>query len=468
MNFNTLEFALFFPLTLVLLSAVMQKERWRDLLLLVISYLFYMTWYWEYAGLLALSTLVDYFLGLAMSRTDDPRRRKHLLITSLVLNLGVLALFKYFNFFMDMSASVVTLFGWDVQLPRSEWLLPVGISFYTFQSLSYTIDVYRKHIPAEANFTKFALFVSFFPQLVAGPIVRAADFLPQLRKPISVSRDMFDRGLALLFVGLFKKVIIADMLAVLAVDAVFADPSAYSSVDLLIALYAYAFQIYCDFSGYSDMAIGCAAMMGFWLPANFNRPYLAQNIRDFWTRWHISLSTWLKDYLYISLGGNRGGERKTMRNLLITMLLGGLWHGAALNFVLWGAWHGVLLALSRQTDRHAAAQPGWRTWWNRFVCFHLVCFGWLLFRVSSWEQFVAYTSGLLTFTGGSVLHHYVYGLLALAFALHVFPKDKQTELVLQQWPRRAPRLVQAATYALLLLLVVGFTLDAPAFIYFQF
>ena len=174
MNFNTLEFALFFPLTLVLLSAVMQKERWRDLLLLVISYLFYMAWYWEYAGLLALSTLVDYFLGLAMSRTEDPRRRKQLLITSLVLNLGVLALFKYFNFFMEMSTSVVTLFGWDIQLPRSEWLLPVGISFYTFQSLSYTIDVYRKQIPAEANFTKFALFVSFFPQLVAGPIVRAA------------------------------------------------------------------------------------------------------------------------------------------------------------------------------------------------------------------------------------------------------------------------------------------------------
>lgn len=468
MNFNTLEFALFFPLTLVLLSAVMQKERWRDLLLLVISYLFYMAWYWEYAGLLALSTLVDYFLGLAMSRTEDPRRRKLLLVTSLVLNLGVLALFKYFNFFMEMSTSVVTLFGWDIQLPRSEWLLPVGISFYTFQSLSYTIDVYRKQIPAEANFTKFALFVSFFPQLVAGPIVRAADFLPQLRKPISVSREMFDRGLALLFVGLFKKVIIADMLAILAVDAVFADPSAYSSVDLLIALYAYAFQIYCDFSGYSDMAIGCAAMMGFWLPANFNRPYLAQNIRDFWTRWHISLSTWLKDYLYISLGGNRGGARKTMRNLMITMLLGGLWHGAALNFILWGAWHGILLAFSRQSDRHATAQPGWKTWWNRLVCFQLVCFGWLLFRVSSWEQFVAYTSGLLKFTGGSVLHHYVYLLLALAFAMHVFPKDRQLSLVLQQWPQRAPRLVQAATYAMLLLLVVGFTLDAPAFIYFQF
>ena len=444
----------------------MQKERWRDLLLLAVSYFFYMAWYWEYSGLLALSTLVDFLLGLAISRTEDQARRKRLLLVSLALNLGVLATFKYFNFFAEISTSVITFFGTHINLPRSKLLLPVGISFYTFQSLSYTIDVYRRTIPAEKNFTKFALYVSFFPQLVAGPIVRAVDFLPQLRKPISVGRGDFDRGLALVFIGLFKKVIIGDTLAVLAVDAVFKNPTGYSSWDLLIALYSYAFQIYCDFSGYSDMAIGCAGMMGFWLPMNFNRPYLSQNMREFWTRWHMSLSTWLKDYLYISMGGNRKGESKTRRNLLVTMLLGGLWHGAALNFILWGAWHGILLAVTPK-PRKDNVPSLWSVWFGRFLTFQLVCFGWLLFRVSNMSQFVTYMKGLLRFQGGTVLHIYVYIFLILAFALHVFPKKLQDHLVMVLWPTKS-RWLHALVYAALLLLSVGFTLDAPAFIYFQF
>lgn len=464
MIFNSLEFVLFFPLVLLLFSAVYQRERTRDLLLLVISYLFYMAWYWEYAGLIAFSTFVDYFVARRIGASEEPRQRKFWLIVSLFVNLGVLAVFKYFNFFAEMSVNLIDVFGWQLNLPRSELLLPVGISFYTFQSLSYTIDVYRRHIPVEHNFSKFALYVSFFPQLVAGPIVRAADFLPQLRRPLQVTRAQFDGGLALMFIGLFKKVIIADTLGVLAVDAVFANPSQYSSVDLLLGIYAYAFQIYGDFSGYSDMAIGAAAMLGFTLPLNFNRPYLAQNIRDFWTRWHISLSSWLKDYLYISLGGNRGGKWLTMRNLMITMLLGGLWHGAALNFILWGGYHGVLLAFSRQQDRHAEVGSFWRTWRNRIITFHLVCFGWLMFRISDWSHFVDYLQGLAALTGGSQLHHYVPLVIVLAAVMHVLPKARIDASILT----RLPRWTQAGVYSLLLLLAVGFTLDAPAFIYFQF
>ncbi|MBI2382425.1 MAG: MBOAT family protein [Gammaproteobacteria bacterium] len=467
MNFNTLEFALFFPLVLVLLSGVFHRERARDLLLLVVSYLFYMAWYWEYAGLLVLSTLIDYSLGLHMQKSSDPRKRKALLTTSLVLNLGILGLFKYYNFFADMASGTLGFFGWELDFLRHELLLPVGISFYTFQSLSYTIDVYRRELPAEKSLTKFALFVVFFPQLVAGPIVRAVDFLPQLHKKLRVTKALFLQGLTLVFLGLCKKIFLADTLASLGVDAVFDDPAAYSSADLLLALYGYAFQIYCDFSGYSDIAIGAAAMMGFWLPPNFNRPYLAQNLREFWTRWHISLSTWLKDYLYISLGGNRGTRFATARNLMLTMLLGGLWHGAAINFLLWGAVHGLFLMFSRGQTRRPDEDAPWRVWGRRLLTFHLVCFTWLLFRIHGWEDFLSYAGGLAEFSGGSVLHPLYYGLLALAFVLHATPKDRLAHWWDHRWIK-APAPVQAGAYAVLILAFIGFSLDTPSFIYFQF
>ncbi|WP_197466079.1 MBOAT family protein, partial [Oleiphilus sp. HI0080] len=275
------------------------------------------------------------------------RQRKGLLLISLTVNLGILAYFKYNNFFIDVSKQGLALLGIDMPELYHQLLLPVGISFYTFQTLSYSIDLYRRNISHENSFVKFAVFVSFFPQLVAGPIVRAKDFLPQLHAKLSLSKENVNLGLWLIFLGLFKKIVVADLLAYLVVDAVFANPENYSSWDLLVGLYAYAFQIYCDFSGYSDIAIGIALILGFHLPINFNRPYLAQTPSDFWKRWHISLSSWLRDYLYISLGGNRGGRFFTARNLLLTMLLGGLWHGAAWNFVLWGAFHGMILVMSR-------------------------------------------------------------------------------------------------------------------------
>lgn len=467
MNFNTLEFALFFPMVLVLLSAVFRRERLRDGLLLLVSYLFYMAWYWQYAGLLVLSTLIDYSLGRRMETCQDPRRRKLLLSLSLALNLGILGFFKYYNFFTGLASESFRFFGYPVDFLRNPWLLPVGISFYTFQSLSYTIDVYRRRLPAEHSLVKFALFVAFFPQLVAGPIVRAADFLPQLHRPLVVGRGRFLRGLTLIFIGLFKKIVFADALASLGVDAVFDHPAGHSSLDLLMALYGYAFQIYCDFSGYSDIAIGAAAMMGFWLPANFNRPYLSQNLREFWTRWHISLSSWLKDYLYLSLGGNRGTPAQTTRNLMLTMILGGLWHGAALNFLAWGLVHGLFLVLSRSQPRHPADQAAWRVWLNRALTFHLVCFTWLLFRIHGYQDFLDYVGGLLALEGGTGLHPYFYGLLALAALSHLVPKQTLDRAWRQRWIR-APALVQAGVYAALLLVFIGFSLETPAFIYFQF
>ena len=468
MNFNSAEFLLFLPAVLLLNTLLFGRTRGRHLMLLVASYAFYMAWNWKYAGLIAGSTLIDYFVGLRMAATDDPRRRKLLLIVSLCVNLGVLALFKYFNFFVDGTASVFELIGVDLALPTHSLLLPVGISFYTFQTLSYTIDLYWRRLEPERDLGKFALFVSFFPQLVAGPIVRASDFLPQLHhapESIDGSRQRVRAGMARIFRGLFKKIVFADLIAALFVDKVFANPSDYSTLDLLLALYGYAFQIYNDFSGYSDIAIGAAMLLGFHIPENFNRPYLSRNVREFWTRWHISLSSWLKDYLYIPLGGNRGG--RTARNLMITMGLGGLWHGAGLNFVLWGVYHGLLLIASRAADRHASPDaPAGVLFRDRFLTFHLVLGGWLLFRVRDMDHLAEYATAFATFSGGTALHPAAIGLLALAALVHFTPRGAADGLW-KGWSK-LPEVIQGAGYAAAIVLLCGLSVDAAVFIYFQF
>lgn len=466
MNFNSVEFAVFFVVVLGVYSFVFRRHNLRNVLLLAASYFFYMCWNWKYAGLIAISTLVDYVIALRLGKEVVERRRKILLSASLVVNLGLLCVFKYLNFFMDLTRDVVSLFGLDVQVGHLNLLLPVGISFYTFQTLSYSIDVYRKVIPVERSLLKFAVFVTFFPQLVAGPIVRAADFLPQLQRFPSVTSARCASGLLLMFRGLFKKIIIADLLATLGVDAIFANPGAYSSWDLLMALYGYSFQIYNDFSGYSDIAIGAARMMGFDLAINFNRPYLSQNVREFWTRWHISLSSWLRDYLYIALGGNRGGIWRVRMNLMLTMFLGGLWHGAALNFVIWGVWHGLLLSLSRSVDKNAQAAPLRLKLWRRLFCFHLIVVSWLLFRIGDWTRLVDYCKGLARFEGGTVVQPLFYGVLIAAFVTH-FVSQSALQTVSEKF-LRIPVPAQAAVYAGLLLVFVGLSLGAPAFIYFQF
>jgi alginate O-acetyltransferase complex protein AlgI len=466
MAFNSPEFLFFFPCVLVLYTLVFHRDRGREVVLLVASYLFYMSWNWKYGGLLALSTLVDYTVGRLIASEQRNQVRKAILAISLTSNLGLLAVFKYYNFFVDLAVPTVGQFGWNLSWMHHELLLPVGISFYTFQTMSYTIDLYRGEKVLEKDLLRFAVFVAFFPQLVAGPIVRAKQFLPQLRKLPNVTDERFHDGLLLVFRGLFKKIAIADLLATLAVDKVFSDPSAYSSGDLLFALYGYTFQIYNDFSGYSDIAIGLARMLGFDLPLNFNRPYLSQNAREFWTRWHISLSTWLRDYLYISLGGNRGSWLRVRLNLMVTMLLGGLWHGAALHFIFWGAYHGVLLILARSSPRDENQAPTLVTRFRQLGCFHLVVLGWLLFRVPDMPTLVDYIQGFGRFSAGTQLSGLFYAVLACTAVSHVVP-TRHIQLW-SQWflARSVP--VQAVFYATLLLLFCGLTVEAPSFIYFQF
>lgn len=466
MNFNSPEFLFFLPAVLFLYAACFRSAIVRNVCLLVVSYAFYMTWNWKYAGLLACATVVDYSAGLLLAREYSSSWRRVILATSLTWNVGLLAVFKYYNFFVDLGESAATAFGIDLAPLRHHLLLPVGISFYTFQTMSYTIDLFRDRSHVERNFLKFSVFVAFFPQLIAGPIVRANQFLPQLRSMPRVSEEGVHAGLGLIFRGLFKKVVLADLLANLGVDEVFARPEDFSSWDLMLALYGYTFQIYNDFSGYSDIAIGIAKILGFELPTNFNRPYLSQNIREFWTRWHITLSTWLRDYLYIPLGGNQGTSVRVAVNLMVTMLLGGLWHGASLHFVVWGAWHGLWLILGRSGLRVPPEVPWYQRIPKQIQCFHVIVFGWLLFRVQDWQGFIEYVRGLTRLTVGTQLHTIFYCVLALAIVAHVVPKTRVDELLAQFI--RLPVPAQACVYAGLLLLFCGLTLEAPSFIYFQF
>ncbi len=403
MLFNSLEFFVFLAAVLVVQAALAPTPR--KVALLAASYLFYAAWDWRFLSLIALSTGLDFVVGAALGR--DPgtqpeaappgRRRRLLLATSLVVNLGMLGFFKYAGFFATELAELLAPIGIRPTPFVVSVVLPVGISFYTFQTLSYTIDIYRGRLRPTQSLLDFALFVAFFPQLIAGPIERASRLLPQIesiRRPSSVE---FSSGFRLVLWGIFKKVVIADRLARV-VDFVYASGTEPTGPEIWLATYAFAFQIYCDFSGYTDVARGVARMLGFDLMVNFRLPYLARNPAEFWRRWHISLSTWLRDYLYISLGGNRRGTFATYRNLMITMLLGGLWHGANWTFLLWGAFHGGLLvghrALSSTLYRVAPASDigAWLwAWSSRLLVFHLVCIGWLIFRADS----VAHATTLL-------------------------------------------------------------------------
>ncbi len=346
MIFSSWRFAFFF-LAVFGVYWALRKRRARHIFLLCASYFFYMSWNPWLVSLIVGSTVLDYGIGLGLARTDRSRWRKLLLACSLTGNLGILALFKYADFFVLSLREMLGSCGIQANLSTLSIILPVGISFYTFQTLSYTIDIYRHRITPTRSYVDFALFVAFFPQLVAGPIVKARDFLPQLETIKRFSWDRLESSTVLFMVGLTKKLLIADSLAGL-VDPVFAEPTRYVTADLWLAMFCYGGQIYCDFSGYTDMAIAVARVLGFDLRPNFANPYLATNLTDFWHRWHISLSTWLRDYLYIPLGGSRAGRLLTYRNLLITMLLGGLWHGASWTFVIWGAIHGVALIVTKQ------------------------------------------------------------------------------------------------------------------------
>lgn len=335
MNFNSIQYLIFLPIVFILHWIIPQKYKW--IVLLIASYYFYMSWNAKYVFLILFTTGITYFCGIALEKNKDKGRKKLILAITLIACLGVLALFKYGNFILDSVAAVLSIFSIKIHPMTLRLLLPVGISFYTFQTLSYVIDVYRGDIEAERHFGYYATFISFFPQLVAGPIERSSNLLPQIKKERIFSYDSGKEGLLLMAWGFFKKIVIADTLAIYS-DKIFNDVMSYTGFSLIVAIFFFTIQIYCDFSGYSDIAIGTAKLFGIKLMDNFRSPYFSSSIKEFWSRWHISLSTWLRDYVYIPLGGNRVSKLRHKLNLLITFLISGLWHGANWTFVVWGGY----------------------------------------------------------------------------------------------------------------------------------
>lgn len=473
MLFNSFVFWIFFAIVLALYRVLPHKSQ--NHMLLVASYIFYGYWDYRYLSLIFLSTLVDYWVANWIHDSQTQRRKKSILLISLVANLGFLGFFKYYNFFARELSVALEGIGLSVPLPFLEIVLPVGISFYTFQTMSYTIDVYRGVTKPARNFLDFALYVSFFPQLVAGPIERSNHLLPQILRPRNATTEQFIEGLYHILFGLFKKVVVADNMAPIA-NHIFSRPVAdLTGPEILLGVYAFAFQIYGDFSGYSSIAQGVAKWMGFDLSWNFKMPYLSGSPSEFWQRWHISLSQWLRDYLYIPLGGNRGGTLMTSRNLMLTMLLGGLWHGAAWTFIIWGLYHGVLLVIYR-IGEYLGKLGGIRLPRNRLLrmlnvvfFFHLICISWLLFRAESMDQ--AWSMLLKMSTDQTVTELTKYGFAMLAFFVTPF-------MVLELWIEKSGDLLRVVNshwlfrslvYSYFAIMIWVFPpLANQAFIYFQF
>lgn len=474
MVFNSLQFAWFFVVVYALYRVL--PHRGQNWLLLVASYYFYAAWDYRFVTLLAASTLVDYSCGRVLGALQDARRRRIVMWLSIGFNLAMLGFFKYFNFFADSFQALFAAIGWQLDYVTIRILLPIGISFYTFVTMSYVIDVYRREIEPESNLVDFAVFVAYFPHLVAGPILRATALLPQIARPRRITAAQIREGLWLMAWGFFQKIFVADNLAPIA-SHVFAPDTQTAGVNVLLGTYAFAFQIYGDFAGYSNIARGTSKLMGIELIENFRFPYLVTTPQAFWRHWHISLSTWLRDYLYKPLGGNRGTAWQTRRNLLVTMLLGGLWHGAAWTFVLWGLFQGVLLILYRPFEPAFAAlaaargaEAAARRFAAWFVMFHLTCYGWLIFRAPSFGKLREMTGSLfLNFAPGAVDVTGVLVPLLLyttpLLAVHLVEARADDVLVV-------PRLrlgVRYSIYVATLYLILLFgNFGGSDFIYFQF
>ena len=478
MLFNSWTFWIFFAGVLPIYWRL--PFRAQTFFVLAASYLFYGWWNWRFVPLIAFSTVMDFYLGLLVASAPSDKVRRRYVWLSVATNLSLLGFFKYYNFFTGEFVAALGGLGIPVSLPLVEVILPVGISFYTFQSMSYVFDIARGVTKPATSFWNFALYVSFFPHLVAGPIMRSGakgqdpqgrGLLKQLEVPRTRRADDFTVGLYYILLGLFKKVVIGDNLALL-VNSIFSrDPGQLTGVECLVGIYAFAWQIYADFSGYSSIAQGIARWMGIDLMDNFKSPYLAYSPSDFWRRWHISLSTWLRDYLYVALGGNRGPEYIVVRNLMITMLLGGIWHGANWTFVFWGLYHGALLCLYRITgwERNPPSTVFARGW-RIVVMFHLVCFGWLLFRAESMQQVGTFL--YLMATDFRVTSDAVSMLLLIAFytvPLCLFElwtnarAQESIALLKSAWPTRA------AIYSYFVLMLIFFqSPSSHEFVYFQF
>src|SRR3989338_2077528 len=482
MLFNSLQFLIFFPIVVSVYFVLPHRFRW--FFLLCSSYYFYMCWKPEYVVLIMISTIIDYYAGLQMWKTTLRAKRKKYLILSLVSNFCILFAFKYFNFFNESARHIFNHFNILYNIPAFKVLLPIGISFYTFQTLSYSIDVYRGHQKAEKHLGIFALYVAFFPQLVAGPIERSINLLPQFYEKHSFDYQRIKKGLLLMSWGFFKKLVIADHVAVL-VDQVYNHPADYTGTSLIIATYFFAFQIYCDFSGYSDIVVGAAQVLGFDLMTNFNFPYMAKSVAEFWKRWHISLSTWFRDYLYIPLGGNRVTKNRWFFNIFAVFLLSGLWHGANWTFIIWGALHGSYLLFS-------IASSGWRNQavsalklnqYPRiheaikiFVTFHFVVFAWIFFRANSIKDAVYISTHLFTDMNFQKLE-YALGLepseiiiAVMAILIMEIVQVMQRGTALRVWISQRPLWLQCAVYYSVIFCLFIFkhsNMNTP-FIYFQF
>jgi D-alanyl-lipoteichoic acid acyltransferase DltB (MBOAT superfamily) len=469
MLFPTFIFGIFFLCLFAVAWALRGHNEWRKIIILVLSWVFYGAWDWRFVALLIISALINWgsARGLAALPVGSLQRRA-VLVAGVCANLGILIFFKYFGFFLQQVGETLRMLGWGRDLPLMSIILPVGISFFTFQGMSYLIDVWRGKVQP-ARLLDVTLLMSFFAHLVAGPIVRASDLIPQFQRPARLSREMAATGLLLIIWGLFKKAVIASELATVLVDPVFFDPGSHGQWDLIAGAYGYAVQIYCDFSAYSDMAIGLAALLGYRFPQNFNQPYRASSLQDFWRRWHISLSSWLRDYLYIPLGGNRSGIAGPYGNLMITMLLGGIWHGAAWTFAIWGALHGGVLALERLwREIKPALWPSLPKVIGIVVTFHIVLLGWIFFRSQSFGDAIAFLGGLGRSQGALL----TVTPMAVALILAGLATQALPERMLEHVAARVARMPALAAGVGLAVLMVGIEALRPEgvapFIYYQF
>ncbi|QVY67212.1 MBOAT family protein [Polaribacter sp. Q13] len=472
MLFNSFEFLLFLPTVFILYWFVFKKLRIQNILLLIASYIFYGWWDWRFLFLIILSTLVDYAIGIQLEKTDHQQKRKLLLWCSLIFNLGLLVFFKYFNFFIDNWVNAWSSIGITMHKSSLNIILPVGISFYTFQTLSYSIDVYRKKLKPTKNFIAFASFVSFFPQLVAGPIERATNLLPQFYKKRTFNYNLATSGLKLILWGLFKKIVIADNCAIYA-NEIFDNYQNQSSITLILGAIYFAFQIYGDFSGYSDIAIGTSRLFGFKLMTNFNYPYFSRDIAEFWRRWHISLSTWFRDYLYIPLGGSKGNKWKQVRNVFIIFLVSGFWHGANWTFIVWGALNALfflpllLTSKNRQNTNLVAEQhflPSLKEFLQMVTTFILVTLAWIFFRAETVTMAIDYISRIFfntVYINNSIEK---FNFIILLFILLEWCSRKTETLKIKN------RILRYAFYFLIVQSILFYAVSNKVvdFIYFQF